>query len=316
MHPPRECYHVSVSEAPSVGIVTVNYNSAAFIGEFLDSLSRVAYPNARLIVVDAASHDGSPDEIARRCPQARLIRCDENVGIARGNNLGVAYCQEQGFDYTLFVNNDTTQEPDFLRTLIEAADERTMTVPRILYAHDPRLISTHAGDFDWDLGLFRNTYHGKPDGPATRQRRELQTASFCCLLAPTRVFDDVGALDERFFMYYEETDFLRRALERGYRLLYVPEAVVYHRESASSGGGWMTPFKHYYATRNRLYLVRKHARSRARYALFTLYFWTTRLPYVARYVIFRQWSMLKALALGMLHYYRGRMGRTLEVHDF
>jgi GT2 family glycosyltransferase len=305
-----------VSEAPAVGIVTVNYNSAGFISEFLDSLDRLDYPNAHLVVIDAASADGSTDEIARRRPDAHLVRCDENVGIARGNNLGVEHCREQSYPYVLFINNDTTHEPGFLQLLVDAADELTMTVPRILYAADHTLISTHAGDFDWDLGLFRNTYHGRTDGPATQHRRELQTASFCCLLAPVRAFDDAGELDERFFMYYEETDFLRRALGRGYRLLYVPESVIYHRESASSGGGWMTPFKHYYATRNRLYLVRKHARSRLRYAYFTLYFWATRIPYVARYLMSGQRSMLKALVLGMRDYYRGRMGRTLEVKDF
>jgi hypothetical protein len=305
-----------VSDAPSIGIVTVNYNSATFIGEFLESLARVDYPNVRLVVVDAASHDGSADTIARAVPDAHVIRCDENVGIAKGNNLGALYSIEQGFEYVLFINNDTTHEPDFLRILVDAAGERTMTVPRILYAADHRLISTHAGDFDWELGLFRHTYHGKPDGPATRTRRELQTASFCCLLLPASAFQEAGPLDERFFMYYEETDFLRRALQRGYRLLYVPEAVIYHRESASSGGGWMTPFKQYYATRNRLYLVRKNSRSRLRYALFTLYFWATRLPYAIRYVILRQPAMLKAMSLGILHYYRGRMGRTLEVQDF
>jgi len=302
--------------APSVGIVTVNYNSAAFIGEFLESIGRVDYPDRRLIVIDAGSTDGSADEMERGCPSVELVRCHENVGIARGNNLGAVRCRELGVDYILFVNNDTTHEPDFLRILVEAADERTMAVPRILYAADRRLISTHAGDFDWNLGLFRNTFHGKPDGPATGTRRELQTASFCCLLMAARAFESAGPLDERFFMYYEETDFLRRALAAGYRLLYVPEAVVYHRESGSSGGGWMTPFKQYYATRNRLYLVRKHSRSRLRYALFTLYFWMTRVPHVARYVIAGRWSMLKALVLGMVHYYQGRMGRTLEVRDF
>ena len=136
------------------------------------------------------------------------------------------------------------------------------------------------------------------------------------MLVPTDAFADIGSLAERFFMYYEETDFLRRAQEQGYRLLYLPEAVVYHQESASSGGGWMTPLKHYSATRNRLYLVREHARSRLRYALFTCYFWVTRVPSVIRYVISGQRAMLKALLLGMLHYYRGRMGRTLEVRDF
>ncbi len=78
----------------------------------------------------------------------------------------------------------------------------------------------------------------------------------------------------------------------------------------------MTPFKHYYATRNRLYLVRKHTRSRLRSALFTLSFWATRLPQAIRYVASGRRAMLKALLLGMLHYYQGRMGRTLEVQDF
>jgi GT2 family glycosyltransferase len=305
-----------VSHSPAVGIVTVNYNSAAFIGGFLDSLAAIDYPNWQLVVLDAASADGSADEIERRYPHAHVVRCAENVGIAKGNNLAAQYCLDQGLDYVLFVNNDTTHEPGFLRVLVDAADERTMVVPRILYADDHRLISTHAGDFDWDLGLFRNTYHGKPDGPATQVRRELRTASFCCILVPAGVWRQAGPLDERFFMYYEETDFLRKALEQGSRLLYVPEAVVYHQESASSGGGWMTPFKSYYATRNRLYLVRKHRRSRLRYAWFTLYFWATRLPYVARYLVTGRWSMLKALVMGMADYYSGRMGRTLEVKDF
>jgi hypothetical protein len=305
-----------VSELPPVGIVTVNYNSAGFIGEFMDSLDRLDYPDAHLVVVDSASRDGSADEIARRRPDAEVLRCTENVGIARGNNLGAQRCRERGLQYALFINNDTTHEPDFLRRLAEAAEPRTMTVPRILYANDHRLISTHAGDFDWTFGLFRNTHHGKPDGPATRTRRELHTASFCCMLAPAAMFDEVGPLDERFFMYYEETDFLRRALGRGYRLLYVPEAVIYHRESASSGGGWMTPFKQYYATRNRIYLVRKHARSPLQYALFTLYFWAARVSALPRYFIPEQRALLKAQLLGTLHYYQGRMGRTLEVQDF
>ncbi len=64
------------------------------------------------------------------------------------------------------------------------------------------------------------------------------------------------------------------------------------------------------------YLVRKHARSRLRYTLFTLYFWATRIPYLVRYVVSGQRAMVKALLLGMLHYYQGRMGHTLEVQDF
>ncbi len=78
----------------------------------------------------------------------------------------------------------------------------------------------------------------------------------------------------------------------------------------------MTPFKQYYASRNRMYLVRKHARSRLRYTLFTLYFWAGRITALPRYVMPGRQALIRAQLLGMLHYYQGRMGRTLEVHDF
>ncbi len=301
---------------PSVGVVVVNYNSGSFVKAFLDSLGTVDYSNARLIVVDSASNDASLQEIERRRPDATILRSSQNVGTAGGNNLGGKICMDEELDYILFLNNDTTVEPNFLRRLVETADQQTMVVPRILYSEDHRLISTHAGGFDWNLGLFRKTYHGRVDGPITRRPRVLETASFCCLLMPTRAFREAGPLDERFFMYYEETDLLERARRLGYRLLYVPDAVVYHRESGSSGGGWQTPFKLYYATRNRPYLVRKHSRSRIRYAVFTLYFWLTRLPYAVRYLAAGNRPLLTAMMLGLTDYYRGRMGRTKQVQDF
>jgi len=302
-------------EAPSVGIVAVNYNSAAFAEEFARSLAEVDYPNFQVIIVDNGSRDGSEGIIQSACSGAVVLRCPENGGTAGGNNAGFRYCLEKGFDYALVLNNDTVVTVDFLAKLVAAADERTVVVPKILYYYDHNIISTHAGGFDWRWGRFRNTYHGKPDGPATNQPRDLQTASFCCALVPAAALREVGLLDERFFMYYEETDWLQQALEKGFRLRYNPEAVIYHKESASSGGGWMTPFKQYYATRNRLYLVKQHQRSRFWFALFTLFFLAGRVPYIARYALRRQGRMLRALLLGVWHYYRGRMGRTLEVEQ-
>jgi hypothetical protein len=302
--------------APSVAVVVVNYNSAGFIDEFCASLAQIDYPAWRLVAVDSASSDGSMDAIAEAFPAATLVRCAENVGFAAGANIGIRDCLERGDAYTLFLNNDVTLTPQFLRRLVDAADARTMVVPKILYYYDHALVSTHAGGFDWKLGLFRDTYGGRPAGPeADRPRDGLSTASFCCALVPVQAFRDAGTLDERFFMYYEETDFIRRAQECGYSVRYEPSSVIYHRESGSSGGGWMTPFKQYYATRNRLYLVRKHARSRLGYAEFTAYFWATRLGTAARMAAHREWRLLRAMALGTLDYYRGRMGRTMQVRD-
>ena len=303
------------NDAP-IAIIVVNYNAAAFIGEFCASLAEVRCPAWRLIAIDSGSDDGSLAAMERAFPDAAFIRCDENVGFAAGANIGVNRAIESGSEYALFLNNDVKLTPPFLERMRDAADSRTIVVPKILYRDDPRLISTHAGGFDWTLGLFRDTYAGKRDRPATQRRREnLATASFCCALVPLAAFHDAGMLDERFFMYYEETDFIRRAQAKGYRVRYDPSAVVYHRESGASGGGWMTPFKQYYATRNRPYLVRKHATSRAKYVWFTAYFLATRVASAARMAGRRDWRTLRAMLRGTRDYYQGRMGRTYQVRD-
>lgn len=303
-----------MNDVPPVAIITVNYNGAEFIEAFARSIAAVEYPTFRLFAVDCASHDGSAELLERAYPEATVIRAGENLGITGGNNLALRHAREWGAGYALFLNNDTVVAPGFLRTLVACADERTMAVPKIRYLFDTRLISTHAGDFDWTRGVFRNTHHGQTDGPATSVARELRTASFCCMLIPMAVFDSIGDIDDAYFMYYDDTDFVERALRAGFGLVYEPAAVIDHRESGSSGGGWYTPFKCYYATRNRLYLMRKLT-SRPRYALFTAYFWLTRPPIALGYALRGRRRLLRAMLLGMRDYYRGRMGRTLEVSD-
>jgi GT2 family glycosyltransferase len=174
-------------------------------------------------------------------------------------------------------------------------------------------VSTHAGDFDWNRGIFVHTFHGKPDGIRNR-RRTVRTASFCCALVPSGAFLDAGLLDEAFFLYYEETDWLERARERGYTIIHEPDAVICHRESGSSGGGWMTPLKLYYATRNRPYLIRKHLGSAA-YLRFCAYFLVTRAAVAARLAYKGDRRAVRAVGLGVLHAIQGRLGRTLEVRD-
>jgi hypothetical protein len=302
-----------------VAIIVVNYNSAPFVDAFCASLKTIEYADWRFIAVDSGSTDGSMSRIESAfggCAHFSPVRCEENIGFAAGANLPFDRGLLDGIDAVLFLNNDTILTPDFLTRMVEAADDKTLVVPKILYEADHRLISTHAGGFDWRLGVFRDTFAGQLDGPATSVRRDgMKTASFCCALVPVQAFWDTGRLDERFFMYYEETDWIQRAQGHGYRLRYEPSAVIYHRESGSSGGGWMTPFKQYYATRNRLYLVRKHTSSGATYATFTAYFWLTRIASAARFIARREWRLLRAMAMGTLDYYRGRMGRTKQVRD-
>jgi GT2 family glycosyltransferase len=299
---------------PSVAILTINYNSAPYIEDFLASLGAVAYPNYRLVVVDNASDDGSPEEISRLCPQAVLIRNGENLGVSGGHNVGIRHCLEQGFDYILFLNNDTVVSQDFLDRLVESADERTMVAPKTYLHGQPDLLDDTVGDFDWRRGVWRGWLYGKPEPPGFERPREVSMASLCCLLVPVAVFRDAGLMDEHFFMYYEDFDFVARAKAAGYRLRLNPAAVIHHRKAASSGGV-ESPFKLYYASRNRLYLMRKHS-SRLRFALFLTYFLATRVGYFVSYLARGQGRQLRAMLMGIADFFRGRLGRTRELAHF
>jgi GT2 family glycosyltransferase len=304
---------MSDGERPRVCILTVTYNSAPFIGAFAASLAAIEYPNWDLLAIDNASTDDTVALLRKTCPKARIHCSKRNLGFAAGNNVGILHCIEAGYDFVLFLNNDTVVTPRFLSTLVDAADDRTIVVPKILYYDDPRLVSTHAGDFDWNRGIFRRTFHARPDSKRNA-RRYVRTASFCCALVPVKAFGEVGLLDERFFLYYEETDWLERASRQGYSVLHEPDAIIYHRESASSGGGWMTPLKLYYATRNRPYLVRKHVSTPA-YLRFFAYFLLTRWALIVKHAVRREPRLARAIGLGVLHAAQGRLGRTLELRD-
>jgi GT2 family glycosyltransferase len=296
-----------------VAILTVNYNGGGQIADFLESLASVTYPNWRLVVVDNASSDDSPEEVARLLPAAVVIRNEENLGITGGHNTGIRHCLEQGFDYVLFLNNDTVVEPDFLDRLVQAADGKTMVAPKT-YLHSRRpLLDDTVGDFDWWRGVWRGWLYGKPEPPGFDQRRP-NMASLCCLLVPAGVFRDAGLMDERFFMYYDDFDFVRRARVAGYGLRLKADAVVHHRKAASSGGV-DSPFKLYYATRNRLYLMRKHLPF-WRFGLFLVYFLATRSAYLLSLAVRGRWAQWRATARGIGDYFRGRLGRTYQVADF
>jgi GT2 family glycosyltransferase len=299
---------------PQVAIVLVNFNGAAFIEELAASLAGITYPSTHLYIVDNASKDGSQTVLPKLFPHADLQFNNRNLGLAPALNQALARCLDGRNHYVLLLNTDTAQEPDFLDRLIDAADDRTIVVPKVLNYHDRGLINTHAGGFDWRRGLFRNTHDGLPDGPETAFRREIETASFCCMLIPARIFEAIGPIDETLAMYYEDTDFVARAREAGFRLVFEPASRIYHREGGSSGGK-ESPFKHYYATRNRPYLISKHV-SRPAYVLFSAYFLATRASKLAGYALKRDWPLLRAQWFAVRDFYTRRMGMTYEPKDF
>jgi len=119
---------------------------------------------------------------------------------------------------------------------------------------------------------------------------------------------EVGLMDNEYFMYFDDCDFVTRAVRRGYTVKYVPEAKLSHRESSSSGGHALGPLPLYYQTRNRLYFMVKHQSNRLKLALFFAYFSATRMVHVARWISKGDRRSLTAFWAGINDYRSGKLG--------
>lgn len=300
--------HPAPAASPLVAIVTVNYNGGAFIEPFLEGVRRQTYPTVHLVAVDCASTDGSDVRIERICPEATLIRSAENLGFTGGNNLAVSTALAAGAQFILFLNNDTEVPPDLVDQLMQRQAPYRLVVPRVELLGSGGLLDDTAGRFDWQRGIWRDWVYGKPPPAWLQHETTVEMASLCCLLAPADVFRHAGLLDERLFMYYEDFDWVRRAQGAGYRIWYVPDVTVQHRKSASSGGG-DTPFKLYYATRNRVAVMRRHS-SPSTFVRFSLELAVTRLLRALLLTAGGRGALARAMLAGWRDAYTGRMGRT------
>ncbi|MGE3274271.1 MAG: glycosyltransferase family 2 protein [Vicinamibacterales bacterium] len=218
---------------PDVSVIIVNYNGRRHLAPCLAALAAQEGPAFEVVLVDNGSSDGSAGLVAEQFPWVRLVALDENLGFAGGNNRGVAAARGR---LLVFLNNDTVVEAGWLQALcggLEWGPSVGIVAAQIVYLHDPSVLDS-AGDGLTRAGGAYKRGHG---GPATRylRRREVFAACGCSCLVPRDVFDEVGGFDEDFFVSHEDVDLSYRIRLRGYRCVYMPEAVVRHAGSATLG---------------------------------------------------------------------------------
>lgn len=288
-------------------MLTVTTNAAAHLPAYLRALAAVSYPAIDLWVVDNASTDGSPGLVEAAFPAAHVLRNAANLGFTGACNRGLGAILASGAGYVLFLNDDTEVTPEFLEPLVALADERTMVAPRTYLAGSPALLDDAAGDFDWTRGAWKRRVFGRREHPGERVPHAVEVANLSCLLVPVPLLRRTGFLDDAFFVYYDDTDFCRRARTAGGRLFIEPRSIVYHRKGATLGGQ-LSAFGCYYLTRNRPYLVRKHRRSRPQFARFAAYFLATRAVRCALWACEGRWDLVRATGAGLRDFVLGRMG--------
>ena len=243
-----------------IGVVTVTYNSAEVLPEFLECVSRQSFSEFILYVVDNASKDGSV-EIASAFGDARIrvIGNSENLGVAEGNNQGIRAALADECDAVLLLNNDTVFPAELFAQLAAglARYQCSMTTPKIYYHDEPKKIWAAGGYFQPLLG-YRTQHYG--DGEQDRGQfdvaRSVTYTPTCCVLIHKDVFLRIGLMDPLYFVYSDDVDFMYRAHKAGLVIRYLPEAKLWHKVSSLTGG--LNAFSVRYCTRNRAYFLRKH----------------------------------------------------------
>ena len=233
-------------------IVIPNYNGINYIENCLASL---ADEPAWVIVVDNGSTDGSRQLVQEKFPGVRMVALEKNFGFCTAVNRGM---EASNTTYVILLNNDTTVSPGFVRAL-ETALERDGSIfsgaAKMVNMRCPELIDD-AGDYYCALGWAVAVGKDKPAQRYNRQREIFSACGGACIYRRS-ILGEIGMLDENHFAYLEDVDLGYRAKLFGYRNLYVPEAVVYHAGSASSGSRY-NAFKAELTAANSVYVVYKN----------------------------------------------------------
>ena len=260
---------------PKVTIVIVNWNGWEDTVECLESLYRIDYPNYEIIIVDNHSQDDSVKRIKdySKGKELIIIENEENYGFAEGNNIGIQYALKNlNPKYILLLNNDTVVDVDFLKELINAGEKNThigILGPKIYYYIKPNVIWSAGCKISLKFARGIQIGSGEVDKSQYDDPKEVEYVSGSAFLIKTGVIDDIGLMDKKYFLYFEESDWTLRANQAGFKSLYVPTAKIWHKISRS-GGGISKPTGLYYITRNR-WIFMKNWASKVDYWIFIVY---------------------------------------------
>jgi GT2 family glycosyltransferase len=234
-----------VSHSELVTIIVVNWNGKPLLGPCLEALFRQTYGAYEVIVVDNGSSDGSVQFVRECFPAAKVIELLANHGFTGGNLEGLK--QARG-SFIALVNNDAVVDERWLEELVRPMlhDERVgLCASKILVSGTTQINSAGDGLTTAGVGFHRGL--GKDPSWFTQPERVFGSCAAAALYRRT-MFEDIGFFDEDFFLYDEDLDLNFRALLAGWRCVYVPTAVAYHRENATAGR--LSDLHVYYHSRN------------------------------------------------------------------
>lgn len=265
-----------------VAIIILNWNAYDDTFECLKSLEHLTYPYFHVFLVDNASQDESFEKLQQDYKNGKLnvpitfIQTGANLGFAGGNNVAIKEAYNQGYQYFWMLNNDTVVDPNALTPLVEVLekDKQVGIVGSKIYYYGTNKIWFAGGIVNTWTGTTKHIGIKEEDKGRYDQVQEVDYITGCSLFFRKDLIETVGYMKEDYFLYYEETDWNVRASQKGWKIIYNPSSVVYHKVSMSSGGEKkIAPYVEFYDIRNGYWLIKNTQNKIKRYtALYYAYF--------------------------------------------
>ena len=225
-------YKKPEKDYPLVALVVPVHNNKEDTAEFLESLNGVTYPNYTVIIIDDGSTDRTADMIKEKYPYVILLKGDGSLWWSGATNRGIKKAIKIGSDYVLLGGmNDTIVDSGFLTALVDTAEKnpRSITLPKVYFYDDPKRLSFAGGDINWLKGWPSSIGNGEIDTGQYDMQCDVKHGGLG-ILVNTSFFGDIGIMDSKNCpLYWGDTDFTYRAYKKGYRLIYVPKSMMWHK---------------------------------------------------------------------------------------
>ncbi|SFE93089.1 hypothetical protein SAMN05518672_112104 [Chitinophaga sp. CF118] len=286
------------NRTPLVSIIALNYNQTTVTCEFLESTKKLTYSNFETIVVDNGSAVDPTQQInAGNYPNVKLFLSPVNLGFTGGNNLGIEHAKG---DFIFIVNNDTEVTPDLLTHLLNPFFEDAsigVVCPKIRFYHHSNVIQ-YAGFHKMNLLTGRTWAVGSKE--EDKGQHDVSGPTWCAhgaaMMVKREVIEKVGRFADKFFIYYEESDWSARILRAGYKIYYNSDGLIFHKESITMGKE--SPVKAYYHTRNRILYMRRNSNKLQLTAFLFFFSFLTFPKAVCTYALKGQFKHLKSFIRG------------------
>ena len=279
-----------------LSIITVNYNGLQDTCELIDSITFT--DDTEVIVVDNASKRNEASIIQKRYPQIKVIKSEQNLGFAGGNNIGIKQAKGK---YLFLVNNDAVFKDYNIQALIDRIESSSsigIVCPKIRFDW-----GNHPIQFAGYTPLSKITIRNQAIGFGEEDNGQYETAHptpyahGAAMLIKREAIEKVGLMPECFFLYYEELDWSMMFTNAGYEIWYEPACTIYHKESQSTGRN--SKLRAYYLTRNRLLFIKRNRQGVTRYLSY-IYIIGIVIPRdITKYLLQRKFSLTIPILRGL-----------------